>query len=257
MWLGFGRGRIRLLAAVAVLLVVPTLIGYASAASQPDVFGARSELVIAIPENSNTADQQTATLVSMLDSRALLEPLASEFDVDIQLLQQRITKEQIEGGNVIRVTVEDVDGDTALDMVSTLAEDYVALVGGLASDAGQPQYLADEIARLSAQQADLRGRLLELSGSASDADVELARQLRVDSDTLQQRIADLEQAAVETEAQRAEAVPLVRPLSEPYLLDEPVGPRPLRAAAAGLLVGILLSAGLLAVVLRRRTLHDG
>ncbi|RBY84508.1 hypothetical protein [Blastococcus sp. TF02A-30] len=251
------RGRLPLLAAVAVLLIVPALVGYLVAASQPTVYGARSELIIAVPESSNTAEQQTATLVSMLDSRAVLEPVAAEFDEDIQALRERISREQVESGNVIRVTVEDSDRNAALGMVSTLTQNYVALVTGLAADAGQSQYLTDEIARLSAQQVDLRGRLLQLSGSAADADVELARQLRVDSDVLQQRIADLEQQAVETEAQRVEAVPLIRPLAEPYLLEEAVGPQPLRTAAAGLLVGIVLSAGLLTVVLRRRTLHDG
>lgn len=256
-WSVPGRGRTSLLAAVALLLVVPTVVGYLFSASQSEVYAARTELVIAIPEASNTAEQQTATLVSMLDSRALLEPVAAEYDMEIQELQERIGREQVEGGNVLRVTVQGTDRDRALSVASTLAGNYVNLVTELGTDTARPEYLADEIARLTAQQAEIRARLLQLSGSALDADVELARQLRGDSDALQQRIADLEQSAVEMEAQRVEAVPLIRLLGEPYLLAEPVSPQPLRAAAAGLLVGIVLSAGLLTIVLRRRTLHDG
>ncbi|TFV62792.1 UNVERIFIED_ORG: hypothetical protein E4P37_16415 [Bacillus sp. AZ43] len=251
-WPGSRVRRISLVIGACLLLVVPAVVGYLVSARGAEVYGARAELVVEAPSTSNTAEQQTATLISMLDTRDLLEPIANDHDMDLDDLQENVTREQLEGGNVVRVTVEDTDRDTALDIVSTLQENYVALVTGLQSETSQDQFVADEIARLTAQQADLRAQLIALAGSTLDADGEVARQLRVDSDLIQQRLVQLQERAIDIQTQRVASAPVVRPLSEPYLLEEPVGPQPLRSAAAGLLVGIFLTAGLIALVLRQR-----
>jgi uncharacterized protein involved in exopolysaccharide biosynthesis len=82
-----------------------------------------------------------------------------------------------------------------------------------------------------------------------------ARQLENEAAALRQQIATLQVGVTDAEVRGLQrGVVTVQVLTPPFVLDEPVGPQPGRAAAAGVLVGAVLSVALVSVLhaLRRR-----
>jgi len=173
------RARPGLLALLAVF-VVAVFAGGALAVNlfQPTVYGAEAEFLLTPRlELSDTAvDRAMVTQLMIVESPAVLQPVASRTGLSIAQLQDKIDVEIVGRSNILRITAADRDRADALTLVDLVAAQYAA--------------------------------------SAPNS---------------------------ETAPIRATLLTPARPL------DQPLQPQPMRALAAGVLLG-LLAAGLLVIV---------
>ncbi|MGY1886090.1 hypothetical protein ACI799_12425 [Blastococcus sp. SYSU DS0753] len=238
---------------MAALLLLPAGIAFVVASLRPDTYAARAEFLLDDGTGSGTVEQQTATLLSLLSTRSVLAPIAEGHGITVEELENSIEIEQLEAGNVVRITVADEDPDVARAIAEDLVDSYSDLVAGLRGGTAELNLLNERLADLVARQGVIRTELQQLASSSAQADVERARQLQLESDLLQQQISELQGRAVDLEAEVLAARDAIKLIGSPYVLDAPVAPQPVRAAAIGLLIGIVLTVGTALVVGRSHT----
>ncbi len=265
--LGIQSWSVRRLAIMSTLvLVLAVLTGYLASAVQPTVYAAQADVLYEVTGSAQEGERQLATQEVLLGSRGVLAPAAERFDVPLRELTRSQRVEQIAGSQVLRTEVRNQDPALAVQLAQAIADSYVGSVSSGELDTGveQERRLRDEITDLSITVATGRARLEQIAaaraaavgqGGALAATPE-ERQLQLQDTGLSQRISALQAQLTEILVARENANS-ARVLTPAYLLDEPVGPRPLRAAAAGALLGILLIAGLLALASRRRPGEPG
>lgn len=305
---------LRAVAVAAVLVVglaiVGAVAGYAVAGLGTEVRAARAEVTYLLDDSLPTGflreDRRLSTQIVTIESRSLLEPIAAAHGLDVDDLMGDVNATVLDDSEVIRIEVQDTDGDRALAITDELV---VAYAEHLRVGAGEPDsdVAGDELTGVTDELVDVLVRLRELDQTPDDADA-YARQLvlierrdeiadRVDDPDVgatERRTLELEERAVEDElvdtlaaidvdlgdapdaAAVAERDALARrvtdllgeraellartgdvvdsePLSvltPPYLLDDPVSPRPMRSALAGGLLGLVV--GLLAILVQRQ-----
>lgn len=249
----------RLVATALILLLISTAAAYLASAGRPTVYGAQADLLFEVPGSSQEAERQLATQEVLLSSRGVLAPVAERFDVPLPVLTAAQAVELLPGTQVLRLQVHNEDPDLAVRLTQAIADGYITSVSSDVSGAGseQEREARDQIAELSVTAAAGRARLDEIAaeratGRTTSAATEEERRLQVEDTALTQRINSLQTQLTEILVQGENARP-AEILTPAYLLDEPVGPRPKRAAAAGAMIGLVLGAGLLIVALRRRT----
>lgn len=248
----------RLVTVSTALVLVSVLTAYLASALQPTVYGAQADVLFQVPGSSQEADRQLATQEVLLGSRGVLAPVAERLDVPLRDLTRAQSVEQIAGSQVLRLQVRNQDPELAVRLAQGIADRYVESVSNeaVALTSDEERRIRDEIAELSVTAAAGRARLDEIAAARAAGDVTLSatqeeRQLQVEDTTLAQRIGALQSQLSGILVERDSASP-AEILTPAYLLDDPVGPRPLRAAAAGALLGIFLAAGLVALAARHR-----
>lgn len=248
----------RLVLTAIGLLLLCTAAAYVASAGRPTVYGAQADLLFKVPGSSQEAERQLATQEVLLSSRGVLAPVAERFNVPLPTLTAAQSVELLPGTQVLRMQVHDQDPDLAVRLTQAIADGYIASVSSGTSGAGseEEREVRDQIAELSVTAAAGRARLDEIAaeraaGRATAETTREERRLQVEDTTLTQRINTLQTQLTEILVQGENARP-ADILTPAYLLDEPVGPRPQRAGAAGAMVGLVLGAGLLLVALRRR-----
>ena len=244
-----------------VVLTLTILTSYLASAVQPTVYAAQADVLFEVTGSAQEGERQLATQEVLLGSRGVLAPAAERFDVPLRDLTRSQTVEQIAGSQVLRTQVRNQDPGLAVRLAQAIADSYVESVssGAVNTDVEQERRLRDEITDLSITVATGRARLEQIAaaraaavaqGGALTATPE-ERQLQLQDTSLSQRISAL-QAQLTAILVARDNADRARVLTPAYLLDEPVGPRPERAAAAGALLGILLVAALVALASRRR-----
>lgn len=249
----------RLFAVSTALVLLFVLTAYLASSTQPTVYGAQADLLFKVPGSSQEAERQLATQQVLLSSRGVLAPVAERFDVLLPTLAASQQVELLAGSEILRLQVRNEDADIAVRLTQAIADSYIESVSTTLGDAGseQERQLRDQIADLSVAAAAGRTRLDEIASlrAAGDGTPEASseeRRLQVEDTTLTQRISTLQAQLTELLIRNASGRP-AEILTPAYLLDEPVGPKPVRAAAAGAMVGLLLAGGLLALALRGRS----
>ena len=243
--------RAALVIAAPVLLVLPSVIAYLFSASQSASYAAQADLVVEAT-SAGDSETQVSTLLNLLSSRTLLEVVADNNGLTTEELGQSVETEQLDASNVLRLTVTAADAENAQAIADDLIAEYLNLLRSLRGGSEELRLLGERAAEAASRQADVRARLIAIATSNAPADVEEARQLQLESDLLQQRISELQRTIIQTETSTATAARAVRSLGSAYSLDAPVGPQPLRAAAVGLVVGIVLTAALGTQLWRRQ-----
>ena len=236
---------------------------YLASASQPTVYGAQADVLFEVTGSSQESERQLATQEVLLGSRGVLAPVADRFDVPLRELTESQDAQQIAGSQVLRTELRNQDAELAVRLAQAIADSYVASVTSGVSDTGaeEERRILAEVTELSVTAAAGRARLEEFAAARAAAGPRGAalvvsaeeRNLQVQDTALSQRISALQARVSEILAERENSV-RARVLTPAYLLDEPVGPRPLRAVAAGAMLGLLLVSALLTLGLRRRTL---
>ncbi|MDQ3430706.1 MAG: hypothetical protein M3467_00470, partial [Actinomycetota bacterium] len=253
---------LRRLATVCTAIgLVTVLTAYFASAIQPPVYGAQADVLFEVTGSAQEGGRQLATQEVLLGSRGVLAPAAERFDVPLRELTRSQSVEQISGSQVLRTSVRNEDPTLAVRLAQAIADSYVSSVSTGTVDIGaeQERRLRDEITDLSVTAASGRARLEEIAAGRAVAVAEARpapvtpeeRQLQVQDTALAQRIGALQSQLTEILVTR-ESATRAKVLTPAYVLDEPVGPRPLRAAAAGVLLAIFLVAGLLALAARQR-----
>lgn len=248
----------RLTAACLALVAVSTLCAYLASAARAPVYAARADVLFELSGSSQEAERQLATQRVLLSSRGVLEPVARKFDVPLSELTRSQEVEQISGSEILRLQVRHPDRVLAVRLTQAVADGYVAAVSAPEAAGGEEQerQVRDKITQLSVTAAAVRARLEDIAaaraaGNAGPRATEEERQLQVQESTLSPQISALQAQLTELLVARENDRP-ARILTEAYLLDEPVAPQPVRAAAAGAMAGILLASLLLALALRGR-----
>ncbi|WP_208091980.1 hypothetical protein [Candidatus Blastococcus massiliensis] len=176
------RGQVLLGLLVVALLVIPSAGAAAwSYYQQPTTYAVEVDLLHE-PGDATSAedvDRQLATHQVLMLGRPLVEDAASSVGRDAQALARDASVRIVDASSVLRLRVVDRDADRARRTADFLADRYVSISSGLASES--------DIGRVST------------------------------------------------------VIP-------PAVLDDPVGPQPVRAAAAGLLVGLVLTVALMALL---------
>jgi capsular polysaccharide biosynthesis protein len=198
------------------------------------VYGGRADIVYLPGENvsDDSRERILATHSELIHSRAVLQPVADRARVPLQELEDSISVE-IGRNDLLRVTAGDEDPVRARGLAEAVAQQYVRVVGALSPDVERTRRLIER------RIADLSARV----PNATEADAALLRD----------RIGRLQDQLVDLEVQ-ALARPQARMLSRAYMLSDPLWPKPLRAAAIGLLVGLALATTVVLVFSRWRPL---
>jgi uncharacterized protein involved in exopolysaccharide biosynthesis len=115
------------LAVVAVAIVV-VFAGSAAVYSllQPTVYGAQAEFLLTIrPDISDAAaDRAMVTQVMIVESPAVLQPVADSRDTPLARLERDVSAEMIGRSNILRITVADRDRARSLDTAELIAAAY-------------------------------------------------------------------------------------------------------------------------------------
>ncbi len=226
-----------------VVTAVCAQIAYGLATLQPNVWEARSEI-----EYRGQAWVETAS--AELSSRSRIEVVAAEYNIPIKKFEERLTAGAVPGTQLLAYSYRDEDPNVALGVVQRLTDSYLAPPE--TSSADSVQRIVDEIDELNAQ---LEGAKVELAAASGPVELPASSAERVaesEVNRLQNLLTTAEDRLLEAElAQISEADEMPGVVTAPYVLPEPVEPKPLRRAALGVIVGLLCSAVLAALILSR------
>jgi capsular polysaccharide biosynthesis protein len=247
------------LARMGLLAVVMVLVGAAAgalvSALGPTVHGARSEIIYHL-ENTQSADflrtdRQHTTQLVLIKSPAVLAPVASSAHLSLAELTRKVSASMVDDSEVIRIQVDDRSAARARTLVTAISTRYLALAQRNADAGDDTSTIDDEIAALDAQRHDLEEQLIRLetkrsSDTPSDHAQQLSSELNDLSDQRQQLVARQNDEAV----RRVEA-PTISRVTAPYVLADPVSPRPARAALIGAVAALLVAVVVIAFLSRR------
>jgi uncharacterized protein involved in exopolysaccharide biosynthesis len=244
----------------AALVVLGGLVGWLVADYSPTVHGARAEVLYELSGDQSTGflreDRQLTTQLVNLRSRAVLEPVAESSGLSFEELAEKVHVGVVEGSEVVRIEVHDASAERARSLAAGVTFIYLSQHGEDRMGEAR-RFLRKEIKNLDERRAELKDRMILLQeervqelGPDSQPGAEEAS-LAVEIEGLIQQstevLSRLEDAAVDDFAG-----PRVEQITEAYVLDDPVSPRPVRAAATGAVGGALVAAAVVAYLVRRR-----
>ena len=249
---------VKVAALAATLIVVSTATAYGIAAVSDTVYGARTDLIYSLDEgvqSQTQADRVLSTQMVVLRSRAVLEPVAEQFGLNADELEDATDVELLDDSQVIRVTVADADPEQALAMAESFGERYVDFVTRANEQQliEQIELLEGELEALREERATVEERLAEASAARNPGDPLTAaeRRLEIELQDVLEAINDRESQQVALRVAATESAG-ARVLTPPYVLEDPVAPRPLQALAAGMLVGVILAVIVVVLLYRYR-----
>lgn len=223
-----------------VLVVLGAATGLLAAGLMPEKYTARADVLYAVTREQPTGflreDRNISTQLVLLQSRAVLGPVADEWGVSVEQLRAAVSASVVEESEIISVELTDGDPDRAEEVLASVLDRYL--------DTSPNEARSDVGTYVRQQLADIALRLLALPVDAPDRASLVAREqaLRTQLDDLQ--LTDL-------------AGPAAEVLTPPFADRDPVSPRPALTAAAGATAGLVVAALLVAVLARRMTRPDG
>jgi uncharacterized protein involved in exopolysaccharide biosynthesis len=197
------------------------------------VYGARVDILYVAPDDSSDDSRERilATQQELLRSRVVLADVSASAGMPLSELQAALSVD-VGRDDLLHVTVGDEDPDRARTLAQAIAARYLGLTSQLS-----PQ--------ISTGKALIQAKIDRLT--AGDRPRTQSGRDRVAR--LRDRVLDLEVQS----ASRAKA----ELLSPAYVLDKPLSPNTVRAAALGLMIGLLLATAVAVAMLRRRFTWQG
>lgn len=254
---GGRRSRAKLVAAVAALLVVPPLAAGLLSTAQSPIYAAEADVLYQGGDSTDaqSIERELATQQVLLQSRPLIQQAAEVADRSPENVADAVSVEVLEQSSVLRVHVEDADPDVAEQIATSLVEEYIAAVQAQttssATAAEERQLLQEQVDGLNVRLDEVTtriGELVEIPVPSAAAQLEL-RSLESEAETIRGRLTALQAQILETDLRGLqEGRGGAQVFAAATVLDEPVAPQPLRAAAAGALLGIALALALLALL---------
>ena len=234
------RGWRRLCYLALALIVLGAVTGLGVASLVPTQYAARADVLYLLTREQPTGflreDRNLSTQLVLLDSRAVLEPVATAWEVPVDDLAAALEATVAEESEVVHLQLIDTDPERARLKLEAVVQRYLEVSNDTERSDVQ-NYLDDQLRQVLTRIDEVRdsgdARLGEL-GPLVDREQWLRSQL----DEL--ALADL-------------AGPGARLLVPPYVGSDPIEPRPLVAAAAGAAAALLVAAALVAVLARRLT----
>jgi hypothetical protein len=232
-------------AVIAALLVLP----------QPKVYGAEAEILYELDENLEAGflreDRRLTTQVVTIESRAILAPAGGSVGLTADEMLDVLDVGVVDGSEIIHFQTRGPSPEEALDRAEAITATYLQFLDEADSSDEAQLIVDDELAKIETELAEIESQILAFSSSSPDAGTspELAILLaRADG------LAD-QRTTLENRKNELELNDLIKPkfsmLTEPYSLDDPLEPQPLRTAALGALVGAVVGFGIVLVAERR------
>lgn len=245
-----------LLAQLCVLIVVGAAIAaYVYSDGRQEVFGGRAEILYVGREilSATEAERQLATQRALLDSASTLAPVARRFGLALDDLDDQVSVETVGDSNVLRLTVGNPEPELVVAITQAVSESYIAQVRRGESPALEKAkgLIESRIEELAGGLSDIQERFGNAKGQlAATSTVEDGR-LLAEMQSLLGRTGSLQDRLTELEVEQITNSG-ARILTRAYLLDEPLEPQPLRAAAAGAIAGLFVACLALLVAGRLR-----
>lgn len=245
---------------VAILVVVASAaVAGTLAASGAPVYGGRAELLYRPGDSRSTADaeRQLATQSVLLQSRVVLQPVAEAEGLQVEDLERAVEVEAVQRSEVLRLTIADADADRARRVAELVVERYLTVTApGEGLLAARRVELEERLATIRVAQDDRFARLAQFDASTEETGEEAPLEASLLEEQFREgerETTDLRDHLVQMELEEAlaaQAAPTAEVLTPAYVLEDPLEPRPLQAAAAGGLIGFLVAAALAAALLR-------
>ena len=248
-----GRGVIlRLGAIAAAIVVVCGLLAFGFTEMLPKTYGSRVEIVYPInvfnPSGDTLrTDRILATQLVAIKSRAVLAPVAKEFHLTPDALSKKIVASVLQDSEVLRIEADDASQAKALALVTAVSQAYIKTANPAitATSTAAEQTLAAQIATLNRTIADTQARLAAATPNSQNA-LQLQTTLNNANTQLNSATSQLNTVVV-----NAAQTQKVAPLTDPYDAGK-VAPKPVRPGIAGVLAGMMIAAGVVVLMLRRR-----
>jgi capsular polysaccharide biosynthesis protein len=243
---------LRLGAIAAAIVVVCGLLAFGVTEMLPKTYGARSEIVYPINVQNPSGDtlrtdRILSTQLVAIKSQTVLAPVAKKYGMTPDALSKKIVASVLQDSSVIRIEADDASQAKALAIDTDVAKEYMKTAGPAltAANTAAQDFLLAQIASLNAKVTDLQGRLANTSANSAAA-VQLQSELTNANTQLNNDKQSLNQVVV-SGAQTAK----LQQLTQPYAAGK-VAPKPLRTGIAGVLAGMMIAAGVIVLLLRRR-----
>ena len=254
------RGVLLRLGAIAAAIVIACgVLAFGVAEMLPKTYGARTEIVYPLDANISSGstlrqDRVLSTQLVAIKSRTVLTPVAITFHMTVDALSKKIVASVLQDSEVIRIEADDASQAKALAIVTAVSKGYLQSAG-IDKNALAEKHLNDLINGFNAKQGTLTAQLGQaqqrrLDGSnpntPSADEVQLQSQLSDLNNQVNNLQTQLNQLTVrDVQSQK------VQQLTLPYAAGK-VAPKPMRAGIAGVLAGMLIAAGVVVLLLRRR-----
>jgi capsular polysaccharide biosynthesis protein len=246
---------------IVALAIIGAVVAYGVSNLATPKYGARTELQYQLNREQATeflrTDRGLTTQLLRVKSREVLLPVAEKNKLTYDELAAKVNAALVGESEIIRIQVNDPSKAVAEKLVTEVSDKYMEIVRKTpAAAAATQKYLTDQLAQADAERAALTARQAQLQ-RANPSNALTPEQLSVQAEIqslLDQRNslkAQLDEAKVEgiNEAK-------VSQLAEPFVLDAPVSPKPMKNAVAGGMAGLLLGLVAAMVLVRRRVAVD-
>jgi uncharacterized protein involved in exopolysaccharide biosynthesis len=243
----FSRRAIVLYAIWAILIVlIGAEAGYLVSSLADDVYGARTEIEYQLDQNLSSGflreDRALTTQLVKIKSREVLAPVAQANNLSVDDLRDKVKAAVVDSSEVLGVEVDDKSRDRAQRLVGAIATEYLKVA--------RPDIAA-------AEQTEVEKQLADVGAQEADLNTQLANAEEPQLTRIQNRLRALDDQRTDLQSQlneiRRERInqPVVRQLTKPYLLKDPVSPKPLKTAIAGGLAGFALVTAAATFLIRR------
>lgn len=222
-----------------VLAGIGAQLGYFGFRQFPSEWKARAEV-----QYKGSAWTETQNIA--VKSRSITEPVALNFAVPIKEFEENLEAGLIAGTQILRIDFVSTDPSEARAIVDALSHAYILEVSEIVPvelRAALDAQLIEAQARLDAAETQLAEIAADITPAArleQQSAQSLISSLRARINDLELRILDGDLRVLDD---RENGVPFV--VTEPFVLDDPVFPRPKLMAALGGVAGMIL--GLLAL----------
>ena len=237
---------------LALLLVgVGARAGSVVAAHMPTLYAAHSDVVYPLVQEQPTGflrqDRNLSTQEVLIASREVLDPVAKQFGIAADDLDQHLTTEVVDDSEVIRLQFTDPSRAQARKVLASIVDQYVKISNNPSRTAVR-QYL-------DAQLADVQSRLATARKEADDVgSLGLSQAAQAQVDALVTREATL-LGQIDEQQFASIAGPVPRVTVPPYVEHDAVSPHRLLVTGGGALAGLVVALIVVAVLARRMTRH--
>jgi len=242
---------LRLGALAAAIVFACGLLAFGVSELLPKTYGGRTEIVFPLSAEISSGstlrqDRVLSTQLVAIKSRTVLTPVAARFHMTVDALSKKIVVSILQDSEVIRIEADDASQAKALALVTAVANKYLQ-TASVNPNAPLEKQLQGQIDQANGKIAQLTAALsaAQQRGSTAEA-VQLQTQLNIQNSLLSSSSSRLNQLAVNDASAQT-----VKRLTEPYAAGK-VAPKPVRAGIAGVLAGMLVAAGAVVLLLRRR-----
>lgn len=234
---------------------------YVNSSRQTPIYSATATMIVSQGvSNQGTADYSTllasqqiaTTYQQLIDTQPVRDRVAAALGRE-DLGTAELSTSLITDSLLIQVTVEDEDPDLAAQMANTFVTEFQGYIADQTSSRSEATRsgIDSQIKQLQDRQREIDQRIKDIQGQSDANSNENQRQineLQNERDLNTQTIADLQTSALNAEMQTNAATAQIQMADPAQVPTSPISPRVMRTAMLGVLVGLLLGIGVVALL---------